>query len=201
MERLGVMGGTFDPIHVGHVLLALWARERLPLDRVLFVPAADPPHKETRPDMAPAADRWVMVERAIAGFPGFAASRLELDRPGKSYTVETLRTLRTEYPDSRLYLVIGEDNVAQLPSWHDPRTILELCTVVAGTRASAGLAGDTELARQVILLGSPVFEVSSTEVRRRLAAGKPVRYLVPDAVLDYIAARGLYGCKGSLDAG
>lgn len=197
MERLGVMGGTFDPIHVGHVLLALWARERLSLDRVLFVPAADPPHKEARPDLAPAADRWAMVERAIAGFPGFAASRLELDRPGKSYTVETLRTLRTEYPDSRLYLVIGEDNVAQLPTWHDPRTILELCTVVAGTRASAGLAGDAELARQVILLDTPVFEVSSTEVRRRLAAGKPVRYLVPDAVLDYIAARGLYGYRAA----
>lgn len=197
MERLGVMGGTFDPIHVGHVLLALWARERLSLDRVLFVPAADPPHKEARPDLAPAADRWAMVERAIAGFPGFAASRLELDRPGKSYTVETLQTLRIEYPDSRLYLVIGEDNVAQLPTWHDPRTILELCTVVAGTRASAGLAGDAELARQVILLDTPVFEVSSTEVRRRLAAGKPVRYLVPDAVLDYIAARGLYGYRAA----
>jgi nicotinate-nucleotide adenylyltransferase len=197
MERLGVMGGTFDPIHVGHVLLALWARERLLLDRVLFVPAADPPHKEARPDLAPAADRWAMVERAIAGFAGFEASRLELDRAGKSYTVDTLRALRAAFPDSRLFLVIGEDNVAQLSTWHDPRGILELCTVVAGARTSASLAGDGELARRVMPLDAPVFEVSSTELRRRLSQGLPVRYLVPDAVLDYIAARGLYRCSAA----
>lgn len=201
MERLGVMGGTFDPVHVGHVLLALWAKERIPLDRVLFVPAADPPHKEARPGMASAADRWAMVERAIAGFAGFEASRLELDRAGKSYTVDTLRALSAACPDSRLFLVIGEDNVAQLSSWHDPRGIMELCTVVAGARASASFAGDTELARRVMPLDTPVFEVSSTEVRRRLSRGMPVRYLVPDAVLDYIAARGLYGCGAPLDEG
>ena len=134
MQRLGIVGGTFDPIHIGHVLLALFVLERLSLDRMLFVPAADPPHKEARPDTAPAEDRWSMVQLAIDGLPHFQASRVELDRPGKSYTVDTLRQLRADHPDCDLHLIIGEDNIAQLSTWHDPQGILDLCTVVAGSR-------------------------------------------------------------------
>jgi len=193
MSRLGVIGGTFDPIHTGHVLLALFAMERLPLDQVLFVPAADPPHKEARPDMAPAEDRWAMVERAIEGFPGFQVSRVELERPGKSYTVDTLRQLRAERPDCALFLIIGEDNVAQMSTWHDPRGILELCTVVAGSRVVAGGRADAELARRIVPVETPVFQISSTEIRRRLSEGYPVRYLVPEKVEAYIRERGLYG--------
>ena len=200
MQRLGVMGGTFDPVHVGHVLLALRAMELVPLDRVLFVPAADPPHKDFRPDMASAGDRLAMVELAIAGFAGFEASRLELDRPGKSYTVDTLRALRAARPEFRLYLVIGEDNVAQLSSWYDPRGILDLCTVVAGARVSPAPDAGTELGRRIVSLETPVLEVSSTEIRRRLALGQTVRYLVPDPVLAYIQEHGLYGCAEKLDA-
>lgn len=193
MLRLGVIGGTFDPIHTGHVLLALFAMERLPLDQVLFIPAADPPHKEARPDMAPVEDRWAMVEQAIEGFSGFQASRIELERPGKSYTVDTLRQLRVDRPDCELYLIIGEDNVVQMSTWHDPRGILELCTVVAGSRVASGSQADAELARRIVPVETPVFQISSTEIRRRLAEGRPVRYLVPEKVEAYIRGRRLYG--------
>jgi nicotinate-nucleotide adenylyltransferase len=187
------MGGTFDPVHVGHVLLALAAMERLPLDQVLFVPAADPPHKDDRIDMAPAADRCAMVELAIADFPGFALSRVELERPGKSYTVDTLRQLKDAWPGWDLVMIIGDDNVAQLPSWYDPHGILALCTVVAGSRMAADPGRDNPLASQVRSLDTPVYEVSSTTIRHRLRHGQTVRYLVPDPVLQYIHARGLYG--------
>lgn len=200
MQHLGIMGGTFDPIHIGHVLLALFALEKIPLDRVLFVPSADPPHKERRPDMASAADRWAMVELAIAGFPYFRASRLELERPGKSYTYDTLRQLRAAHPDTRLYLIIGEDNVAQLSTWHNPQGILELCTVVAGSRVTSPLTADPKLAQQIVSLDSPIFQVSSTEIRQRLAQKRPIRYLVPEAVEAYIRRRGLYGADCPLDA-
>lgn len=197
MLRLGIIGGTFDPIHAGHVLLALYTAECLPLDEVLFMPAADPPHKERRDDMASAEDRWEMVRRAVDGFPAFAASRIELDRPGKSYTAETLQQLRSERPGAELFLIIGEDNVSQLCTWHDPRRIVELCTVVAGSRTPGAPAADCELARHVRLVPTPLFQISSTEVRRRVAAGLPVRYLVPEAVEAYIRERGLYGTAGA----
>lgn len=197
MRRLGIVGGTFDPIHTGHVLLALFALERLPLDRVLFVPAAYPPHKESRPDTAPAEDRWAMVQMAIDGLPHFQASRVELDRPGKSYTVDTLRQLRDDYPDYDLHLIIGEDNVSQLSTWYDPRGILELCTVVAGSRVTADLDADSALARHIVALDTPLFQISSTEIRQRLDADLPVRYLLPESVETYIRDRKLYGASST----
>ena len=187
-----IIGGTFDPVHTGHVLLAIFALEQVPLDSVIFVPAADPPHKESRADMATAEDRWNMVELAIAGLPRFQASRIELERAGKSYTVDTLRQLRAANPDSNLCLIIGEDNVAQLATWHDPRGILELCTVVAGSRITADLDADPELVRQINSVDTPLFQISSTEIRQRLAQGRPIRYLVPEKVEAYIRERGLY---------
>ena len=133
MRRLGILGGTFDPIHIGHVLLAQFARERMQLDQLLLIPAADPPHKEAGSIAALAADRWAMVQRAVAGLDGLAASRLELDRPGKSYTYDTLRQLQKRYPGAALFLVIGADNMPLMSTWYKPREILELCTVVAGS--------------------------------------------------------------------
>ena len=192
MRRLGIIGGTFDPVHTGHVLLAIFALEQVSLDSVIFVPAADPPHKEPRADMATAEDRWNMVELAIAGLPRFQASRIELERAGKSYTVDTLRQLRAANPDSNLCLIIGEDNVAQLATWHDPRGILELCTVVAGSRITADLDADPELVRQIHSVDTPLFQISSTEIRQRLAQGRPIRYLVPEKVEAYIREKGLY---------
>ena len=199
VERLGVIGGTFDPIHIGHVLLALFTMERIPLDSALFVPAAVPPHKPPRSDMAPAEDRWRMVEMAIDGLPGFHASRIELERPGKSYTIDTLRHLRATHPGSELYLIIGEDNATQLSTWHDPQGILELCTVVAGSRITSSLDAGSELARRIVPVDTPLFQISSTEIRQRLARGLPIRYLVPEKVEAYIREKKLY-CQGSSPA-
>lgn len=192
MQRLGIMGGTFDPIHCGHVLLALFARERLLLDEVLFVPSADPPHKEHRTDLAAAADRWAMVELAIAGVTGFGASRVELDRPGRSYTIDTLRQLAVSRPDCARYLIIGEDNAVDLSTWHDPRGILEQCTVVAGSRITREGQADPELASHMLFIDTPVVEISSTGIRERLQHQRPIRCMVPESVEAYIRERGLY---------
>lgn len=190
MQRLGVLGGTFDPIHSGHVLLAQFAGEKLGLDRVLFIPAADPPHKGKC--AASAEDRWAMVELAIEGFPSFAASRLELERPGKSYTVDTLRNLHQTHPETQLYLIIGADNVAPFSTWHNPQGILDLCTVVAGTRLSPREEADPELGKSLVTIETPVVQFSSTQVRQRLNQGLPIRYLVPEKVEEYIRRQGLY---------
>ena len=193
MPRLGVLGGTFDPVHCGHVLLAVAAREQLDLDRVLFVPAADPPHKDHRPDLAPAEDRWHMVQAALSGVDGLEASRLELDRPGKSYTVDTLRQLRRQEPAAELFLIIGRDNVADMASWQDPEGILAACTVAAGSRPSGGPAPPAELAARMVLLDTPLIEISSTGIRSRVRRGLTIRCMVPAPVEELIAQRGLYG--------
>ena len=192
MQRLGIIGGTFDPIHCGHLLLATFVAEQLRLGRVLFVPAADPPRKDHRSDLAPAEDRWQMVRRAVAGVPGFEASRLELDRPGKSYTVDTLRQVRSQEPDSSLYLIIGRDNVSDMATWQDPEGILELCTVVAGSRVVAQRPAQAELAARILSLETPVIDLSSTAIRRRVAGGLPIRWMVPPPVEDYIGQQRLY---------
>ncbi len=192
MRRLGVMGGTFDPIHIGHLLLAQFVQEKLLLDAVLFIPAADPPHKEDRSDMAPAADRLAMVELAIEGFPCFRSSRIELDRPGKSYTYDTLEQLRADCPRSELFLILGSDNSAQMATWYNPAGILELCTVVAGSRSSATAQVDPALGRRMVSIDTPVIDLSSTQIRRRRALGLSVRAMVPDKVEGYIEEKGLY---------
>ena len=191
MARLGVMGGTFDPIHVGHMLLAQFALEALDLDRVLFVPAADPPHKDDRKDIAPAEDRWGMVVLALEGVAAMEPSRIELDRPGKSYTVDTLHLLRQQHGDVELFLIIGADNIAQMSTWYKPYEILQLCTVVAGARNATEVA-DERLARHITRIDTPLIELSSTQIRQRLAAGLPVRYMVPEQVEAFIRQKGLY---------
>ena len=192
MPRLGMMGGTFDPIHTGHLLLAQFLREHLALDRVLFVPAADPPHKENRDGgLLAVEDRWAMVCAALAGAPGFEPCRIEIDRPGKSYTVETLRQLQQQYPGSELFLLLGADNVAELDTWYDPEGIFELCTVVAGSRSGAPPSG-SPLARRVTLVETPEIDISSTGIRERIRAGRSIRWLVPDPVESYILQKGLY---------
>ena len=189
MRRIGVIGGTFDPIHHGHLLLARFALEKIPLDEVLFIPAADPPLKQGA--CAPAEERWAMVELAVAGCADFAASRLELDRPGKSYTVETLRLLHQRHPHAELFFIIGSDNIGQLDAWHDLEGILAHCTVVAGTRLGE-VTGDPKLLSRLRFIDTPLIELSSTEIRTRRAAGLPIRYMVPEAVEAHILAKGLY---------
>lgn len=192
MRSVGLLGGTFDPVHVGHVLLANYVRERLPLDEVILVPAADPPHKQRREDMAPAEHRWAMVCRAVNPMPGLGVSRVELDRIGKSYTVDTLAQLGDEHPDWALHLLIGEDNISQIVSWHDPERILSLCTVVAGTRPGFSQFSGGRFTDRIVRLPTPAFEISSTAVRQRVRCGRSIRYLVPEAVERHIHEHGLY---------
>ena len=192
-DRLGIVGGTFDPIHNGHLLLARFVSEKMDLDRVLFIPAATPPHKDHRDDIAPSACRWAMVEFALEGIDDFEASRSELDRPGRSYTVDTLRQLRQDHPDTEFFLIIGTDNTHDLSNWHDPEGILEMCTVVAGSRNidTDGLGIDS-IGSRVHVVDTPVIDISSTQIRQRVRAGLPLHSMIPGKVATYIHERRLY---------
>jgi len=195
MRSIGVIGGSFDPIHHGHLLLARFSLEQIPLDEVLFIPAADQPLKQGA--YAPAEERWAMVELAVAGCAGFATSRLELDRPGKSYTVETLRLLHQLHPHAALFFIIGADNIGQLYEWHDLEGIFAQCTVVVGARPGEVAGGDPKLLARLRFIDTPLIELSSTEIRTRRAAGLSIRYMVPEAVEAHILAKGLYAAPCS----
>ena len=201
---LGVFGGTFDPVHIAHLALAEEAAEALGLERVLFVPAGSPPHKPGI-DITPAADRLAMVELAIAGNDRFEASRLELDREGPSWTVDTLEALasRRVSDDSAgvadLTLILSADAFMGLPSWHDPRRVLELARLAVAPRDGYPDAGSAflavhfpDLARRAVFLDGPRIRLSASALRDRAAAGRSLRYLVPDAVAAYIGDHGLY---------
>ncbi|HEV8699338.1 MAG TPA: nicotinate-nucleotide adenylyltransferase [Candidatus Limnocylindrales bacterium] len=195
----GVFGGTFDPIHYAHLAVAEAAREALDLRRVLFIPAAQPPHKPDR-SIAGAEHRFAMVQAAIADNPGFEISRVELDRGGPSYTVETLASLRAADAAEPLALILSAESFAELPTWHDPERILELARVViVAPRFGYDEVDGSFLARnfpkstaEVVLLDGPRVRLSASEIRERAAAGRSVRYLVPDAVAAYIGDHGLY---------
>lgn len=185
---LGILGGTFDPVHLGHLRAAEAVREALGLERVLFVPSAEPPHRE-RP-AAGSLDRFAMVALATAGHAAFVASDLELRRDGPSYTVDTLESLDGGGGDDRPVLILGSDALADLPGWHRASRVLELARVAVVARPGAGAGGATGI--EVERVEAPLLEVSSTEVRSRVRRGLGVRYLVPDAVADYITKRELY---------
>jgi nicotinate-nucleotide adenylyltransferase len=200
--QVGVLGGTFDPIHVGHLAVARAARRELGLDEVLVVPAANPPHKLGVP-MAPADDRLAMVELAAAGEPGIAASRIELDRPGPSWTVDTLAALlddaRAAGRDVALTLILSADAFAGLPTWHEPARLLRLARVAVAPRPGHalpsldGLPADLrDLAGSTVFLEGPNLDVSATDIRRRVAAGLPIDGLVAPPVARYIEAHHLY---------
>jgi len=195
MRRIGVIGGTFDPIHNGHLILARSALEEIPLEEVLFIPAADPPLKPRT--YAPAEDRLAMVEQAVAGCDDFTVSRIELDRPGKSYTVDTLQALHRTHPNAEFFFIIGSDNAAQIETWHDPEGILAQCTVVAGSRPIETTGGNPRLIERLRFIDTPLIELSSTQIRKRLAQGRPVRYMVPEAVEAHIREKGLYATSCS----
>jgi nicotinate-nucleotide adenylyltransferase len=204
---LGVFGGTFDPIHVAHLAVAEVARDVLGLERVLFIPAGEPPHKLDRP-ISPAADRLAMVELAIADNPAFAASRMEIDRPGPSYTIDTLVALAGEASAAeasaaakppRLALIISVEAFRELPTWHQPERVLELATLVVAPRdgypdAEAGFLerhfpGN---AARAVFLDGPRMRLSASELRDWARTGRSLRYLVPDAVCGYIGDHALY---------
>lgn len=201
---LGVFGGTFDPVHVAHLALAQEAAESLGLERVLFVPAGSPPHKPGVP-VTPGADRLAMVELAIAGNERFVASRIELDRAGPSYTVDTLEALASGRPSegvpsmADLTLILSADAFMGLPSWHEPRRVLELARLAVAPRDGYPEAGPAfmethfpDLAGRVVYLDGPRIRLSASALRERAAAGRSLRYLVPDAVAAYIGDHGLY---------
>jgi nicotinate-nucleotide adenylyltransferase len=206
---LGVLGGTFDPIHCAHLRLAESAREDLGLQRVLFVPAAQPALKPA--DVAPAADRLEMLRLATASNPAFEVLDLEILRGGISYTVDTLRELAARFPGERFWFVIGADALAELERWREPETLFELASFAVAARP--GSAGDPaellpaplaahfsrgpdgllhESGNEIRALEFPALDISATEVRRRVARGASIRYLVPDPVLEYIAKQRLY---------
>jgi len=194
--RLGVLGGTFDPIHYAHLFIGEEARVRLGLHQILFVPNHIPPHK-CEPNLTPGEHRFAMVEAAIAGNASFKASRVELDRPGPSYTVDTLRILHQEYPAAEVYFISGLDAVVEMADWKEPLEVARLAVIVAVTRpgyaSEASLEGlPRELRSRIEVLPSPLIEISSTMLRERVREGLPIRYLTPDPVVEYIDRHGLY---------
>ena len=194
---IGVFGGSFDPIHLGHLLVAEQAREQLGLSELLFMPAARSPHKRGQ---APAADahRRAMVELAIADHPAFALSLVDLDRPPPSYTVDSLALLHAARPRAEWVLVLGADSLAGLSTWREPARIAAQARLAVFARPGASLdlaALETRmpfLAGRVALLEGPRVEISATDIRRRVARGRSIRYLVPEAVRAYIETHGLY---------
>ena len=192
--RLGIFGGSFDPVHYGHLLLAEAAREEARLDEVWFVPVAISPHKVSAQAEEPAAGehRAAMLELAVAWDPRLVVDRLELQRGGVSYTVETMRLLREKEPDTEWFLIVGGDIVPELPQWKSAEELPELARVVVITRGNADGAGRLPYPGRSTLVRVPDLEVSSTAIRERVAAGRSIRYWVPPAVEAYIREHGLY---------
>jgi nicotinate-nucleotide adenylyltransferase len=197
-ERIGILGGTFDPPHVGHLWLASLAADSLDLGRVLFMPAAQPPHKRRR-GMSSITDRLLMTRLAISGNPRFELSTLEAERPGPSYTVDSVEELQRTYADARLFLLMAADSLSQIDAWRDPDRLLSMIEWAVGPRPGAELPPIAELRRRfgaaasrIHLLDGPALDVSATAIRQRVAAGQTIRYLVPQAVEELILEKALY---------
>lgn len=196
--RLGIMGGTFDPIHYGHLVTAEQAREALALDLVLFMPAGSPAFKQNREVTSP-EDRYAMTVLATAANPSFYASRFEIDRPGVTYTVDTLKALRSAYPENvHLYFITGADAIIDIVTWHDAAEIASLATLIAATRpgydirqAQARIAA-SGIDFDVRYIQIPALAISSTNIRDRVRLGKSVRYLTSESVMGYINKNRLY---------
>lgn len=196
--RLGVFGGTFDPPHIGHLILAETAADSLNLTTVLFAPAGDPPHKAASSLRTSAQHRLAMVEQAIAGNPRFDVSRTDIDRPGPHYSVDMLRLLRETYPDATFFFLIGGDSLHDLPTWSRPAELIELATLGVMRRPGSEPDLNTlerhlpQICNRVQWIDAPLIEISATEIARRIAAGQSVRYRLPDGVCAYIEEHGLY---------
>ena len=183
--RLGIMGGTFDPIHIGHLIAASEAHARFALDRVLFLPAAHPWQKSGYSD---AEDRFLMTSFAAAGHRAFEVSRQEIDRRGSTYTFETLQSLKEHRPNTELFLILGADAAAGVPTWREPERVLELSTLIVAERAGTPIPDDVPHER----LEMPAVDISSTDIRNRVRSGRPIEFLVPQQVASHIRTCGLY---------
>ena len=198
--RLGIMGGTFDPIHMGHLIMAEAVRDEFGLDRVLFIPAAHPPHKQGRWDLAGAEHRYRMTELAVRSNPYFDISDMELHRKEPSYSVVTIDRLRESYgQDAEFYFITGADAINELFTWYHAEELLEKCCFIAANRQGTEL--DMELLRshfgelaekRIHQLVTPAVEISSTDIRQRIHRGRSINYRVPAAVEEYIDKEGLY---------
>ena len=195
--RVGILGGAFNPPHIGHLVCAQESLIQLELESVLFVPVGEAPHRELENDPGPET-RLEMVELAIEDDDRFAGSRMEIDRDGPSYTSDTLRELHAAQPDDEHVLILGGDQAAALPEWHEPEQVLELAQVAViersnWSRNAVGIrVGRLKGAERIRYLDMPVIQVSSSSIRRRIAAGLPIRYLVPDRVASFIDSKDLY---------
>ena len=204
--RVGILGGAFNPPHTGHLICAQEAMLALELDRVMFIPVGEAPHREIEQDPGAEA-RLEMCELATAGDERFEVSRIEIDREGPSYTADTLRELRSRSPEDELFLILGGDQASALASWHEPEEVLDLATVAVVERtgwhreAIAVKIARLRGAPGVRFFDMPRVDVSSTLVRRRAGDGRPIRYLVPDSVAGYIDEKGLYGVSAPAGAG
>ena len=202
MIKLGVMGGTFDPIHQGHLVTAEEARVQFGLNGVVFVPNHHPPHKNPA-DVTNPEDRYLMTFLATVSNPHFSVSRLEIDRPGPSYTIDTIRALAARHPEADLYYITGADAILQIlrGEWEQSPQLLGLCKFIAATRPGFTLDLDSlrrnnctgRTLENVHKMAIPAMAISSTDIRARVRSGRPVKYLVPEAVESYIAKHSLYG--------
>lgn len=194
--RTGILGGTFDPLHLGHLLIAEQARDELKLDVVLFIPAGRPPHKALL-DVTDASARYEMVEAGIAGNPAFLVSSSDMDLTAPSFTHELLERLSIANPDDRLFFIMGEDSIYEFGTWVKPDRILELATLAVARRplppaAERELPKVPGIERRLKWIPSQPCEISSSDIRRRVQAGKSIRYMVPDAVREYIETHKVY---------
>jgi nicotinate-nucleotide adenylyltransferase len=190
--RIGVFGGTFDPPHVGHLLLASDARDALSLYRLIFIPAGAQPFKVDTPPIASPRDRLEMVRLAVADDASYTVDDAEISRNGLSYTVDTLEHLSKRYAGAELFLLLGEDSLASFDQWREPRRIRELASLAAMRRAGGSEGGAKSMPSGVVEVSTRRIDVSSTEIRKRLRAGQSIKGFVPESVERFIEARGLY---------
>ena len=203
MNRLGIMGGTFDPIHYGHLVAAEMARTEFALSKVLFIPSGTPPHKDFE-RVGPASLRYEMVNRSIADNPSFSVSKIEIERHGPSYTIDTLRSLLENWEGSEFFFITGTDALREVFSWHQAEEIFTLTQFIGANRPGfdakgfleTALRDHPEIKGRIHLLEVPALAISSTDIRQRVATGKSIRYLLPESVRLFIQETNLY--KGNL---
>ncbi len=208
-RRLGIMGGTFDPIHYGHLVTAEEARVQFGLEQVVFVPNRHPPHKDPR-DVTDPEHRYLMTFLATATNPSFTVSRMEIEREGPSYTIDTIAEFRRRNPDPALYYITGADAILQIlrGEWEESPRLLAMCDFIAATRPGFVLDHDAVRANNVTgrrvdnihFMEIPALAISSTDIRRRVAGGRPIKYLLPEPVESYITQHGLYGAAAPTGA-
>lgn len=196
--RIGIMGGTFNPIHNAHLMLAELAREEYKIDKLLFMPSGNPPHKQEEKPVS-AVHRGEMCRLAIADNPNFLYCDYEINKNELSYTANTLEHFKNNYPDDEIYFIIGGDSLFALETWHKPEKILSLCTLLVFERSGVCDSTTAEIKRlidkykaDIRLIHAPKFDISSSQIRERIADGKTVRYMIPAEIIDYINEHKLY---------